>query len=248
VKVWNIQTGQEIVTFKGHTVPVVGVAFSPDSKRIISCSSKPLGISNSDPGEPGEVKVWDAESGQEIVTLQGHKRFVGSVAYSHDGKRLASLSRDNTLKIWDAQTGRELRSLPVQAADRGIVAFSPDGKRIASSNGARNTIGPAEAGEIKVWDVETGDELFVLQGHTGWVTDLAYSPDGKRLASGAGGLGGRFGGVGARELKIWDAESGDELLTFEKVGGGVVFSPDGCRLVNAGTEGLKIYDATPVRE
>jgi WD40 repeat protein len=84
---------------------------------------------------------------------------------------------------------------------------------------------------------------LTLQGHTTWVRKIVFSPDGRRLASISGGEG----EIG--ELKLWDAETGEELLTFDKVGSrGVAFSPDGHRLVSAGPEGLKIYDATPLPE
>jgi WD40 repeat protein len=239
VKVWDVETGRELLTFKGHTAPVVDVAFSPDSTRVVSTSSRPIGYRNSDPLEPGEVKVWDAQSGGELLTLKGQKRFVNAVTYSPDGKRLATLSRDNSVKVWDAQTGQELLSLPVQIRAGGAVAFSPDGKRLASSNQPPNITGPGEAGEIKLWDAQTGEELFTLQGHSSSVTSIVFSSDGKRLASGSIGMG-------RRDVKVWNAETGEELLTFEKLGGGgVAFSPDGHQLIIAG-EGLKIYDATPV--
>jgi len=246
VKVWDTETGREVATFKGHSAPVVDVVFSPDSARVISCSGHPNGIGSSDNGEPGEVKVWTAETGDELLTLVGHKRFVNSVAYSPNGKRLGTLSRDGTLKVWDAETGRELLTIPVQISDRGNLAFSPDGKRIAASNRTPNTARPAQVIEITMWDSETGVELMALQGHNTWVTGVVFSPDGKRLASGTGG---GIGGGEGNEVKLWDAQTGEELVTFEKIGGGgVAFSPDGNRFVSAGSDGLKIYNATPLPE
>ena len=90
VKLWDVATGQETVTLKGHT-SVYSVAFSPDGARIASASSDRT------------VKLWDAATGQETVTLKGHTDGVYSVAFSPDGKRIASGSYDKTVKLWDAR-------------------------------------------------------------------------------------------------------------------------------------------------
>src|SRR5262249_15161965 len=153
----------EIVTFKGHTSAVVSLAFSPDSKRVIRSVSRPGG--QGPPEAPVEVKVWDAETGQEILLLKGDSRFGDSVAYSPDGKRLATLSRDNTVKVWDAETGAETLSLNVKTFLFGSVAFSPDGKRLASSNNATVSGSGHSLAEVKVWDAQTGAELLSLKGN-----------------------------------------------------------------------------------
>src|SRR5262249_25949083 len=160
VKVWDVQTGRELLTFKGHTTAVVSVAFSPDSTRLASCSSNPYG-GPSGPGEPGEGKGWDARTGPGLLTLQRHKQVGKRVAFSHDGKSLATLSRDQTVKVWDAQTGQEIRTLKVLVAIGGSVAFSPDGKRLASSNNQPGTSvqdRPDYSGQVMMWDVQTGEE------------------------------------------------------------------------------------------
>jgi WD40 repeat protein len=77
-----------VLTLKGHSGWVNGVALSPDGKRLASCSSD------------GTVKVWDTQSGQAVLTLKGHNSSVQSVAFSPDGKRLASGSWDQTVKVW----------------------------------------------------------------------------------------------------------------------------------------------------
>src|SRR5262249_21052491 len=112
VKVWDAQTGQELLTLKGHRERKTSVACSPDGKRLASNSEDPSPVQAGQvPPRPGEVKVWDAQTGQEIVCLQGHTHSVLCVVFSPDGKRLATASMDGTLKVWDAQTGQELLTL-----------------------------------------------------------------------------------------------------------------------------------------
>jgi WD40 repeat protein len=104
------------------------VAFSPDGKRLASCTYPRAGS--------GEIKVWDAQTGQELLTFEGNT-FVGSVAFSPDGERLTSSTGggpSGEVKVWDAQTGQEL--LTFQGGGIGSsVAFSPDGHRLASAAG-----------------------------------------------------------------------------------------------------------------
>jgi len=89
------------------------------------------------------VKVWDAESGQEMLTLEGHPSYVTSVSFSPDGKRIVSGSNDNTVKIWDAETGQEMLTLKGHSSSVMSVSFSPDGRRIVSGSGDDT---------IKIWD------------------------------------------------------------------------------------------------
>jgi WD40 repeat protein len=250
VKVWDAQNGRELLSLKhdgygGYDgAGYSSLAFSPDGKRLA------FGAGTKDYAKNEynncEVKVWDAATGQELLTFKGHKSIVRSVAFSPDGKRLASASQpddneEGMVKVWDAQTGHEFLTLKVRNYGPRL-AFSPDGKRLAGSTSLPGSGSDA----IKVWDSVTGQELLGLKGHSARVWSVVYSPDGKRLASGSGTE--PYGSSG--EVKVWDAETGQELLTFQ--GGssvhGVAFSPDGHRLATVHGGKLRIYDATPLPE
>jgi WD40 repeat protein len=215
VKVWDTATGQETWTLQGHAGPVYSVAFSPDGKRLASGGR--------------DLKVWDAATGHQTLTLKGHSGLVSSVAFSPDGKRLASGTGDQhqgEVKVWDAATGQETLTLKGDTGGVTDVAFSPDGKLLAG----------ATWGSVMVWDAATGQETLtlnrqfsrILSDEEGMCSNnsVAFSPDGKRLASGS------YDG----SIKVWDAQTGRETLTLKERGGArqfgksVAFSPDGRRL------------------
>jgi hypothetical protein len=138
------------------------------------------------------VKVWDAATGKNLLTLKGHTESVSSVAISPDGRRIVSGSNDRTLKIWDADTGQDLLSLKGHTWVVSSVAFSPDGQRIATAS-LDNT--------ISVWDAGGGADLLWLKGHSRPVSRVGYSPDGKRV----------FGQDDCGKVLTWDVTTGHLL-------------------------------------
>jgi WD40 repeat protein len=221
VKVWDAGTGKENLTLQGHTSHVRSVAYSPDGKRLASGSADRT------------VKVWDAQTGHEFFTIRGHASLVSGVSFSPDGKRLASASWDGTVKVWDAQTGQN----PTALKWGGLVtsvAISPDGKLLAATGSAPGPgKGPRPGGRVKVWDIQTGKELYSLEGGG---ASVAFSPDGKRLASASGWAGLALGPKGLLgEVKVWDMQTGKILHTLTGGGASVAFSPDGKHLASAGT-------------
>jgi WD40 repeat protein len=196
-----------------RTASVSSLAFSVDGKRFVWGSLD------------GTVQVWDAQTGQEQLILRGHAREVGSVAFSPDGRRIASGSGD-TVKVWEAQTGQEQLTLKEHTGYVRSVAFSPDGKRLVSGGGNQLSA-DRRWGEVKVWDAETGQELLTLKGHTDLVNSVAFSPDGRRIASGSQD----------KTVRVWDAQTGQEQLSLKADTASVMsvaFSPDGKRLVSGG--------------
>jgi WD40 repeat protein/serine/threonine protein kinase len=184
VKVWDAVTGRETLTFRGHTRAVSSVAFSPDGTQIASASGNTR--SRAPDLDDQTVKVWDAATGHERLTLQGHTSQIKSVKFSPDGTRIASASDDQTVKVWDAATGREILSLKGHTGMLWSAVFSPDGTRIASAGDDRT---------VRLWDAGTGQETLTLRGHASVVMGVAFSPDGTRIASAS------WDGT----VKLWDA-------------------------------------------
>jgi len=173
VEVWRVGVWREVVILKGYQGPVFSVAFSPDGKFLALGSDK--------------VEVWEVggatwikvatippTSRMERTTLKGYQGLVFSVAFSPDGKFLASGSGDGTVKVWEVGSWRAVTILKGHRGRVFSVAFSPDGKFLAS--GSDET--------VKVWEVGSWREVATLRGHVSWVNSLSFSPDGKFLVSG----------------------------------------------------------------
>ncbi len=169
---------------------------------------------------------------QAWLTLKGHKEDVNSVAWSPDGKRLATGSSDRTIKVWDAAGGQELLSLKGHNGGVYSVAWSPDGTRLASGS---------LDGTVKIW-YATGQELLTLKGHQSGVDSVAWSPDGNRLATGS------FDNT----AKVWNAASGEERGTLRGHVAEIyklAWSPDGKRLATASVDRtIKVWNVAGGQE
>ena len=227
-RIWDATTGRPIHVLKGHTGPARSVVFSPDGHQLASAGGRWMEASVE--GQ-GEVKIWDAETGRPIRTLlQAQSEYVGHVAFSPDGKCLASVGGPSTVKVWDVATGVVLLTLKGHAQPVDTVTFSPNGDRLVSAGWEE---------KIRVWDAATGQPLAVLEGHTSHVWSLAFSPDGTRLASAS-----RDGYV-----KVWDMGRYQEAISLKgyvSTFGQITFSPDGARLASASRDGtVRVWDARP---
>ncbi len=204
--------------------------FSPDNKRLAAA------------GEDGAVHVWEVDAGWREHVLHGHSGKALSVAFSPDGRLLASASADHTVKIWDVATEKELLTLRAHEGAVRSVAFSADGRRLASGGDDR---------VVKIWDAATGREERSLTGQPGAVHAVAFSPDGKRLAAATAALK-RVLTEDSGATVVWNLETGQTAFTLRGGRGdvrAVAYSPDGKRLVSAGSDGwLKLWEPTTGRE
>jgi WD40 repeat protein len=254
VRIWDTRSGQPVHLFQGHIpfalrftkavhnfrFPVTSVAFSPDGKRIVSCSLT-LDLFNGqqalfglDPtklmdqvGNPqaiqdinpiGVVKIWDVETNQELVTYDKHKNLVMCAKYSPDGKWIASCSWDRTIHVWNAETGETKVILRGHQDWMNRLSFTPDGRSIVT---------PSLDGTVKMWELETGTVQQTLIRSITPFCDVRFSRDGKLFATAA--LDGSVG--------IWNATTWQHLHTFHAHNGGafeIDFTPDGTRLVSGG--------------
>src|SRR5262249_38413813 len=189
---------------------VNGLAFSPDGESIAAACGN------------GSVKVWNCKTRKVIQRIPNAEAdAVFSVAFHPKGKHLASVGADQKVKVWDLTTGEnvfEARSSAFHNVGTAYtVAFSPgDGRQLA--------VGSDDA--VKVWDWRSRQLLHTFAGHHKRAINVAFSGDGRRLASGSG----------PGSVQLWDPEAGGEpLRSFPKSGAvaALAFSPDGGRLATA---------------
>jgi WD40 repeat protein len=267
VRLWNAQTGQERAVLAGHQRAVTALAFSPDGRRIASgswdhtiklwrasatsntilrggqpsiwrlaisaCGSR-LAVAGGD----GSVGIWNLKDARELAVLKGHTNFTEEIVLSPDGSLAMTVGPDRTTRVWDVDAAREVAVLTRETTDANhALALSPDGALLARGG---------ENHAIHLWDVRTREDVAILRGHAGHIAGLAFSPDGRILASGSGPPDGT--------VKLWD------LATLEEIGSfagsrswmaPVAFSPDGKRLatgVGMPDYTIKIWDLASRRE
>jgi WD40 repeat protein len=219
-------------TLGGHEGPVC-VAFSPDGRLLATA------------GKDGTARLWNPATGEHRRTLTGHESSefdvgefpglsdhwtdgggVNWLAFSPDGRLLATASGDRTARLWDPATGEHRRTLTGHTRDLWDVAFSPDGRLLATGG---------EDGTARLWDPATGEHrrTLTLTGHTVSETRVAFSPDGRLLATASGWT-----------VQLWDPTTGQSVGSPVRTGDvtRMGFSPDGRLLATASGWTVQLWD------
>ena len=153
---WDTASGAYLYALTGHFESINSVAFSPDSRYVVSGS------------EDHTIQLWDIVSGAHLNTLEGHSDSVESVSFSPDGRCIVSGSYDKTIQLWDAVSGAHLNTLEGHSDTVDSVSFSPDSKFIVSGSWD-NT--------LQLWDASSGLHLDTLEAHCHFACCIARSLD-----------------------------------------------------------------------
>ncbi|HEY0380076.1 MAG TPA: TIR domain-containing protein [Pyrinomonadaceae bacterium] len=248
VELWDTTSFKIVGRLTDTPYEITSLAYSPDGKTLAagSCAK----IEKSDAGQEcrqDEIRLWNLDTGQLVSQpLTGHGAFIKMLAFSPDGKILAS-GGGETIILWDAGTrqmlgkitsGHPFESANLLVAGVQTIAFSPDGKTLVSGGcgklerraGQPNNL--CVVGDLRFWDVATRQMIGdPLAAHTDQVISLAFSPDGKTLVSAAGTYD--------DAVKLWDVATrqkiGRDLTGYDTDMVKMIFSPDGKTLVTAAT-------------
>jgi WD40 repeat protein len=172
--------------------------------------------------------MWDAETGAQASTLAEHSGTVWAVAWSPDGRYIASGGEDLDVHFWDARTGERTQVSDYRPGWVLSLAWSPDGRFVVAGGAL---------GVARIWDAQSGTEVRVLDGQCGWVSAASWSPDGRRIATAC-----------YQALHVWEAKTGAATRRFDRVSKSISWSPDGRFLRSVCGGALYVWDVESGQE
>jgi WD40 repeat protein len=208
-QVWEASSGERLLTYERHREGIDTLAWSPNGLYLASG------------GDDQTIDIWDAQSGRTLQTYHGHTSVVRAVSWSPDGLFIASGGSDDTVQIWRAHTGEHLLTYqghPAKSRGVFVVAWSPS-DMVVASGGKEKT--------IHLWDGRDGRPISFYQGHSSKVFSLAWSPNGKLIASGD-----------ETSIHVWEVATGKRICLYQAHHHpcygirSLAWSPDGAFLVS----------------
>jgi WD40 repeat protein len=242
--VWDLASGLQLVTLKGHRQVITAAAFSPDNRRIVTAS------------EDRTARLWDRTSGAEQVVLRGHKQSISQAAFSPDGQFIVTAAADQTVRLWRVAPGLGY-SVPLEGHTAAVTTleFSPDGSLLAT--GSDDTT-------ARLWETATGMKRAVLRGYSApalalyrdraldAVRTVHFSPDGRSVLTASADkqastcatrdAGAREEALPFTPARLWDVATGRAVREFpghEHTLLSALFSPDGRYILT--TEDAAVY-------
>jgi WD40 repeat protein len=257
----SVANPQLIYTFIEHSGTIKSLAFTPDSRTLISGGSDNEGV----------IRLWDTTTGKRVgIIRRAHKTAIESIVISPDGQTLASCSDDNTINLWNLKNNKFTRSFVAHTSNVLSLAVTPNGKVLVSGaldgirmwdllqqrplatltrfNNLINTLAISPDGQtlasgdnigvIKLWDLSTGKLIRTIPAaHSNTVTKIAFTPDGKTLVSASRD----------RTIKLWNLSTGESVRTLTGHNNwinDIAINPNGQTLASAARDGIKLWNLT----